>query len=155
MSDYRRVDAERPWAAVVSYSRAVRRGNLVEVGGTSATLADGTVVCPGDPYGQTKHILAEVEAALMTLRGVSDACVLGVDDTEWGQRVVALVTPEDLGVTSDPGVLAARIREESAKKLARFKVPREVRFASEIPRGRGGKLDRSAAIIAFSRAPSV
>lgn len=67
MTDYQRVAAERPWAELVSYSRAVRRGNLVEVGGTSATLADGTVVCPGDPYGQTKHILDEMEAALHQL----------------------------------------------------------------------------------------
>ena len=75
MSDYRRVDAQRPWAALISYSRAVRRGDLIEVGGTSATLPDGTVVAPGDAYEQTKHILAVIEAALAELGGTLEDVV--------------------------------------------------------------------------------
>lgn len=69
MTDYRRVDAQRPWAALISYSRAVRRGELIEVGGTSATLVDGVVVAPGDAYEQTKHILGVIEAAIVELGG--------------------------------------------------------------------------------------
>lgn len=69
MSDYRRVDAKRPWAELISYSRAVRRGDLIEVGGTSATLLDGTVVAPGDAYEQTKHILKVIEEAIVELGG--------------------------------------------------------------------------------------
>lgn len=64
MSDYRRVDAKRPWASVVGYSRAVRRGDVIEVSGTSATTQDGRVVAPGDAYEQSKYILDQVVAAL-------------------------------------------------------------------------------------------
>jgi enamine deaminase RidA (YjgF/YER057c/UK114 family) len=67
MTEYRTVDAQRPWAAVVGYSRAVRLGNLIEVSGTSATTLDGQVVAPGDPYLQTKHILEVIVGALAEL----------------------------------------------------------------------------------------
>lgn len=64
MTERQTVDAKRPWASVVGYSRAVRSGNLVEVSGTSATTADGDVVAPSDPYLQTQYILQEVLGAL-------------------------------------------------------------------------------------------
>lgn len=67
MNNYRKVVAQRPWASVVGYSRAVRRGSLVEVSGTSATTADGKVVAPNDAYVQTKYILEQVVAALAEL----------------------------------------------------------------------------------------
>lgn len=67
MHDGQRVSAERPWASVVGYSRAIRRGAFIEVSGTSATTADGQVVAPNDPYRQTKYILQEVVGALAEL----------------------------------------------------------------------------------------
>jgi enamine deaminase RidA (YjgF/YER057c/UK114 family) len=67
MNDHEKVDAKRPWASIVGYSRAIRNGNLVEVSGTSATTADGRVVAPNDPYLQTQYILREVLDALAHL----------------------------------------------------------------------------------------
>jgi enamine deaminase RidA (YjgF/YER057c/UK114 family) len=64
---YKAVDAQRPWASLVGYSRAVRVGNIIEVGGTSATLPTGEVHAPGDAYRQTAHILEVVVAALREL----------------------------------------------------------------------------------------
>lgn len=66
---YRKVDARRPWAALIGYSRAVRVGAVIEVGGTSATLPDGQVVAPGDAYLQTKHVLQVITAAVIELGG--------------------------------------------------------------------------------------
>lgn len=63
----RTVSAGRPWAALIGYSRAVRRGDVIEVSGTSATTPDGNVVAPGDAYLQTRHILSEMVAALAEL----------------------------------------------------------------------------------------
>jgi len=52
-----------PWESKVSYSRAVRIGNVVEVSGTTATV-HGEVQHKGDIYKQTQFILALIEKAL-------------------------------------------------------------------------------------------
>lgn len=67
MTDLKRADAKRPWAAVVGYSRAVRRGNVVEVSGTSATRPDGSVVSPNDAYLQTVDVLQTILGAMAEL----------------------------------------------------------------------------------------
>jgi enamine deaminase RidA (YjgF/YER057c/UK114 family) len=58
------VSANRPWAAIVGYSRAVRVGNVVEVSGTAAAAPDGTITSPGDVYGQTRDALRTIGDAL-------------------------------------------------------------------------------------------
>ncbi len=67
MAEVKRVDGNRPWAAIVGYSRAVRIGNLIEVAGTSSTTRDGKVMFPNDAYGQTKYILEEIQKAVEEL----------------------------------------------------------------------------------------
>ncbi len=67
MQGVQRVPAGRPWASVVGYSRAIKRGPFIEVSGTSATTAEGHVVAPNDPYLQTKYILDQVVEALAEL----------------------------------------------------------------------------------------
>lgn len=64
MTERRLVAAGGPWAQRVGYSRAVRVGDRVEVAGTTAIGGDGTVLCPGDPYGQARAAFAIVERAL-------------------------------------------------------------------------------------------
>ncbi len=50
---------------VVGYSRAVKIGNSVFVGGTTSTNADGVVEGEGDAYLQVKIILGKIEDALI------------------------------------------------------------------------------------------
>ena len=60
------VPSNRPWDPV-GYSRAVRVGNLIEVAGTTAGAPDGSVIAPGDMYGQTKACLEIILRALAKL----------------------------------------------------------------------------------------
>jgi enamine deaminase RidA (YjgF/YER057c/UK114 family) len=61
------VPVKNPWGGLVSYSRAIRRDNVVYVGGTAATDSDGEVIAPNDVGAQTAHILAEIADALTAL----------------------------------------------------------------------------------------
>jgi len=53
-----------PFEDKAGYSRAVKVGNLVFVGGTTTTNAKGEVEGVGDAYLQTKIILQKIEAVL-------------------------------------------------------------------------------------------
>jgi enamine deaminase RidA (YjgF/YER057c/UK114 family) len=49
----------------IGYSRAVKIGDHVFVGGTTTTTPDGVVEAEGDAYLQTKIILQKIERALI------------------------------------------------------------------------------------------
>ena len=83
----------------------------------------------------------EVESALRALPGVRDACVFGVPDRAWGERVAAIVVG-DVDFAGVDRALRAR--------LARFKVPRLYGRAEALPLTPAGKVDRRAAAERFS-----
>jgi O-succinylbenzoic acid--CoA ligase len=78
-----------------------------------------------------------VEAALLDHPLVADVGVAGVDDAEWGQRVVAWVVPA--GPTAPT---LAQLREHVAVALPAFMAPREIVLVDELPRTALGKLRR-------------
>jgi o-succinylbenzoate---CoA ligase len=77
----------------------------------------------------------EVEHILAAHPAVDDVCVIGVPDTEWGERVVAFVVPVN---GSQPPTLED-LRAFAADQLAAPKLPRELRVVEIIPRSTGGK----------------
>lgn len=81
----------------------------------------------------------EVEAALRDYVGVADAAVVGVPDPEWGERVAALVVPEEDGPLDVEALL-----EHCRGRLAGFKVPKSVTLADGLPRTASGTVDRPA-----------
>lgn len=66
-----KVEARAPWVGHWGYSRAVRQGSLIEVGGTTAGTADGAIVGLGDPYAQAKYALSVIVEAVGELGGTA------------------------------------------------------------------------------------
>lgn len=60
------VPAVSPWASSVGYSRAVRVGNHIHVGGTAAVMPDGAPPA-ADAYAQARRCLDIIVAALAEL----------------------------------------------------------------------------------------
>jgi o-succinylbenzoate---CoA ligase len=80
---------------------------------------------------------AEVEAVLTAHPDVSMACVVGLPDPEWGQRVAAAVVVR-AGAALAPADLIAFARE----RLAGYKQPRQVRVLESMPMTASGKVLR-------------
>lgn len=57
------------WQDAAGYSRAVRRGAVIAVSGTTAHGPDGSALSPGDTYAQTLICLDRVERAIVALGG--------------------------------------------------------------------------------------
>jgi long-chain acyl-CoA synthetase len=85
---------------------------------------------------------AQIEAALLELPFVADACVIGVPNEEWGEEVRALV--ELVAGPDAPAESEARaaIDAHCRRRLAGYEVPRAVEFRDALPRTETGKLAR-------------
>ncbi len=81
----------------------------------------------------------EIENLLADRPDVIEACVIGVPDPDFGQRLRAFVVP-----TPDSARDADAIKEYVRKRLARHKIPRDLVFVDELPRNATGKVLRRA-----------
>jgi fatty-acyl-CoA synthase len=77
----------------------------------------------------------EVEELLAGYPGVLEAAAIGVSDEQFGQRLRAFVV-----CRPDTELNEAELKEYVRENLARYKVPRDVTFLSELPRNPTGKV---------------
>ncbi len=102
----------------------------------------------GDEYyyitDRFKHIIIsggenispkEIESVLDRHEKISETCVVGIPDEQWGEKVVAAVVLK-------PGVAltAKEIRDYCKGMLLDWKCPKEILFLKELPRNRMGKV---------------
>lgn len=78
---------------------------------------------------------AEVESVLRDQPGVAEVAVVGADDPETGEAVVAYVVPA-VGAALDPDQLVAA----ASRSLAKFKLPRDVEVVETLPYTVTGKV---------------
>ena len=80
----------------------------------------------------------EIEQCLDRIEGVSESAVVGIDDADLGERVVAvLVTDPDC--RPDETEIIAGLKTQ----LAGFKVPKQIYFVDELPRNTMGKVQKN------------
>jgi len=58
------VSSGSPYESVAGFSRAVRVGNWISIGGTAPIGPDGATVCQGDAAGQARRCFEIIRAAL-------------------------------------------------------------------------------------------
>lgn len=80
---------------------------------------------------------AEIESVLLSHPEVREAGVTGLPDSEWGQVPAAFVVLKE-----DYVATANELRVFCQEKLAKYKVPRVIYFARELPRNASNKLLR-------------
>ena len=86
-----------------------------------------------------------VERVVAAHPAVGEVCIAGVDDDEWGQRVVAWVVPAD---AAHPPTLDD-LRVTAREQLPGFMAPRELVVVDALPRTPLGKVARQ--VLAASR----
>lgn len=78
----------------------------------------------------------EIEDVILNIKGIMDACIVGVPDPKWGEVGRALIVmAKEAKVTRDEIVKAVRT------ELSSIKVPKYVTFVESIPKNAVGKRD--------------
>jgi feruloyl-CoA synthase len=77
----------------------------------------------------------EVEDTITACPGVAAAAVIGIPHPEWGETVAAFVV-----AAKDAGADEEKIRAFLGDKLAKYKIPRTIRFVENLPYTPSGKI---------------
>ncbi|MGO9104250.1 MAG: class I adenylate-forming enzyme family protein [Mycobacterium sp.] len=97
-----------------------------------AGRADDTIIRGGENIAP-----AELEDVLVEHPEVHEVAVVGAEDPEWGQIIVAVVVPE-AGITPDPDELRDHVR----RRLRGSRTPDRVVFREQLPTTPTGKVLR-------------
>jgi long-chain acyl-CoA synthetase len=115
-------------------------GGYLFIGGRS----DDTIIRGGENIAP-----AELEEVLVEHPHVRDVVVVGVEDPQWGQAIVAVVVPA-VGADPDP----EELREYVRKSLRGSRTPDRVVFRDELPTNATGKVLRRDIVEELRAAPA-
>jgi long-chain acyl-CoA synthetase len=124
-------------------TRKARVGNLFTLGDIGYLDEDGYLfLCDRKAdmiiSGGVNIYPAEIENVLAVHPKVADIAVFGVPNDDWGEEIKAVVRPV-AGVAPDDG-LTEELLAFAGERLAKFKLPRTIDYAEELPRDPNGKL---------------
>ena len=136
-----------PWAFLDYYrnpeaTEAVVRGGWFWTGDLVRRDADGYIFMVERKKELIKRsgfnvLPGEVEEVIHRVPGVAEVAVIGVPDARHGQRVKAFVVLDaGRGPSRDEILAACRAR------LARYKIPEDLEFIRELPKGPTGKIKK-------------
>jgi fatty-acyl-CoA synthase len=123
-------------------------GAVVEAGGWFATKDGGFLDEEGYLFveGRLDDVIVrggenmspgEIEEALLAHPAVAEAGVFGVPDTEWGEKVAAVVVVADGSAATE-----AELQEWVRSQLRSSRTPARITFVDELPYNETGKLLR-------------
>jgi fatty-acyl-CoA synthase len=78
---------------------------------------------------------AEVESVLFGHPSIAEVAVIGAPDERWGERVVAVVA-----LKPGESLTLGELQAYGGERLARYKLPRELRLVDALPRNPSGKV---------------
>ena len=81
----------------------------------------------------------EVEEAIKTIKEIHEIAVIGLDDEQWGQKVVAVMT-----LNNTKTFTLDDIKSRLKGKIADFKLPKDVIIVDELPKTTTGKIRKQA-----------
>ena len=105
--------------------------------------ADDTIIRGGENVAP-----AEIEDVLVEHPDVRQVAVVGVEDTRWGQALVAVIVPRQ-GCDPDPGELRNFVRS----RLRGSRTPDQIVFRAELPVTPTGKVVRRDIVADLSNSP--
>ena len=79
----------------------------------------------------------EVEEALYSHPAVLEAAVIGIPDAAYGEKVIAFVSLREAMTAT-----GAELMDHARRALADYKVPEQIFFIAELPKGITGKIQR-------------
>ena len=80
----------------------------------------------------------EVETFIDKMAGVYESAVIGLEDNDLGERVVAVIVKDE-----NSKVLEENIISDMKGEMAGFKVPKQIFFTNELPRNAMGKVQKN------------
>jgi malonyl-CoA/methylmalonyl-CoA synthetase len=128
-------------ATLASYDQLGR----FRTGDTAIRASDGYIRILGRTSvdilksGGYKLSALEIEEVLRAHPGIAEVAIIGVPDPVWGDRVTACVVPRSGATPPTIDELRAFARD----MLAPYKLPRELRLMSRLPRNPMGKVQKS------------
>ncbi|WP_436910811.1 AMP-binding protein [Halosimplex marinum] len=140
--------ADGYWAApeesAETFGEWVSTGDLARVDGEGYVSIEGRKKNLFVSGGENVYP-AEVEDAVVDHPDVADAVVIPVPDEQWGQVGKAVVEPAN----GETALTLDDLRTFLDGRLARFKHPRHLAFADELPTSGPDKIDREAVAAEF------
>jgi len=92
--------------------------------------------------GGEKISALDIENVLLDHEDVDECAVIGLDDPEWGQRIVA-------AIVSPAPPTEAELRDWCRSKLAPFKIPKSIVAVEALPRNAMGKVVKASVVELF------
>ena len=80
----------------------------------------------------------EIESFIDKIEGVHESAIIGLEDADFGERVVAVIVKDE-----NSKVIEENIISDMKLQMAGYKVPKQIFFTNELPRNAMGKVQKN------------